>query len=328
MFVRPASPAIHAVHDFDTGAVAARIAESRKASRGSLSARCRRLEENMLTNLSALQSHRRGLEDVVQSRKDKAEKSKQEIRQAMKDLMKPSTRDGSVLGIAPLNFQTLRDRTAALEDNVNSNREEFFSNRSILKTIQAARLESAPVSARTELPDDATNLNESDSKNDDTTMADKCRAIEESARRIGAHLQESVQTENTIQVEQRETRQFLLFGIPPVRPDVASTAAMTTTSKQPRPLSAPAVASRTSMTRPSSVLSQRPASALSRSSRPTSANSLCARIKLMEANVRENKQVLATNKDGLEVVKRRREQAAKAVADCLAALTAANSGNY
>lgn len=334
MTVRAASPAIHVVRDFDTGAVAAQRAESRKAVKGSsLSARCKRLEENMLTNLSSLQTHRRGLETVVQNRKEKAEKSAQELRLQMKELMHSSTGNGSILGIAPLNFQTLRDRTATLDENVNSNYSVILSNRSILNSIQGAKQEGQHA-------EDITKLAEERIKNDDDSLiADKCRSIEEDARRIGANLHDGAEIEDAIQVERRETRQYLLFGIPPSRPNVSTTTTSTSrhhqsrplsapaVASQSRPLSAPAVASRTSTTRPPSVLSQRPASALSRNSRPTSANSITARIKLMEANVCENKKVMDTNKDGLEVVKKRREAAAKAMADCLAALTSANSAN-
>lgn len=350
--MRPAPAAQTVIQEYDSGAREAQWKESRRAmSGGTMSARCRRLEENMLTNLSTLQSHRRGLEDVVQRRKDAAQQVLSELSKELKECCNSSSSaagGGSMLGIAPMNFQTMKDRTATIEETVGRNQDTLMSCRTILDSITTAKQDETQIlSSRSQLPE------ETAAQGTTRNAQDRLDMIEANAgmlrENMGRENQQQRQKEaSQVKAEaadfeadikaQTEVRQYILFGI---RPD----SGMAPVGK--RPSSAPA-GSRFPLSRPSSSQAARPPSAatsvptrpsssvgryaapayqrplsarsggvLGVPSRPCSANSMRSRMKVMEENVARNKKILATNRDGLEVVKKRRQQAADAMTQLL-----------
>lgn len=354
--MRHAQPALTVMRDYDSGAHAAQWAESRRAmAGGTLSARCKRLEENMLLNLSTMQNHRRGLEDVVQRRKEKAMRVQQEMREGMKAMQGGKVSGGDILGIAPLNFTTLRERTAAIEETVGRNQDTLMSNRSMLDRISAAKKDAsqAEETDRTLLPEEE---RASLSGTGGASPADRLDVIEANACMIREKLQpraadSSLVEEDVTQLKadsmeqyeldvkaQAEVRQYILFGRNPQtaaathikRPQSAPAGARSVPSRPGssygsygRPQSAASGPARPGTAgRPGSALSGRSASVLGVPSRPCSANSMRARMKVMEENVARNKKILTTNRDGIEVVKKRRAEAASAMTQLLVDLKA------
>jgi hypothetical protein len=360
------------MREHESGAKEAAIRESRRPMSGnSLSARCKRLEENMLVNLSTMQAHRRGLEEVVQRRKEKAAQGQKEMMEEIKNSKKSmGSTGGSMLGIKPLNFQTMKERTASLLETSYENQDMLMSCRSILDDVTAAKAAEVAASqqgsARSQLPVGEASLEHDPAVGEaQAPRVDRCRIIEDNARQLqmfqaaDATITDQDVTQFPADPEEEaqtatEIRQYILFGI---RPKSACRALSMDRSlgHHGRPASAPAG---NAQSRPSSSTSTcgarppsasmysrpqsasasahaavpRPASAASshvmrpnsgRSggpgvpSRPCSANSMRSRMKAMEDNVFRNKKILETNRDGIEIVKKRREQAAQAMTQLL-----------
>lgn len=352
MAVRPAPRALTVMKDYDSGARDTLGAVSRP--RGTLSARCKRLEENMLTNITTLQYNRKGMEDVVNRRKEQAMKAQQEISQAIKAACGNGDSSGgakSMFGIAPLNFTTMKERTAALEETAGRNQDTLMSCRTMLDYITDAKRtqkqeEETAIGARSDVgqaaPADRLDMIEANA----SMLSEKLQAqadsstAEEDITRLNA---EPVDFEASIKA-QAEARQHYLFGIEP-RMTMATASAGRPSSAPAgtrivphgRPASALSAASNfgrrpTSSIggRPASSFGGRPASAaqplsarsgvanvMGMPSRPCSANSMRSRIKAMEGNIARNAKTLTTNRDGLEVVKKRREQASQAMAQLM-----------
>lgn len=255
-----------------------------------------------------------------------------------------------MLGIAPLNFSTMRERCAAIEESVHWSQDALMSNRSILDGINAAKQEASQSEVdRTQMPDEETPRDGAAAKG---PYVDRCRIIEENVHRIGGALQARADTsfadEDITQLQEEpdydritgeakaasEARQYLLFGIKPassvamagmMRPSSAPAGARarpsSSTSAYARPasaVSAPARPGSAAYARPGSAAQARPGSAARSSlgpsgSRPSSANSMRARMALLEQNVARNKATMTTNREGIEFVKLRRQQAAQAM---------------
>lgn len=342
---RAAPQAITVIQEYESGAKAAQRAEARRGT--GLSARCRRLEENMLENLSALQSHRRGLEDVVQRRKEQAERIKKGLKEdsGLRGLSEGiGSATGSTLGIAPLNFRSMKERCQALQETVDSNQDTLMSQRSVLDQIIIARRQQESArgdSARSGNVESARAASHAESADgQEAPYVDRCRVIEENARKIGVELQARADSATGAEEDADQTgleryekdcraateaRHYILFGkSPEARPSSAPPGAF---RHPPRPSSSASSAVATYSARPASSASyyagsaSRPLSARSRGlskasvpSRPCSANSMTARCKALEDNLNRNKKILTYNRDGLEEVRKRREAAAKAMA--------------
>jgi hypothetical protein len=283
-----------------------------------------------------MQNNSRGIEFVKQRRKENAEKGLKDIQAFMKELTSSGggkkQRGSGILGIAPLNFTTIRERTDALLENAGQNQDTLTENRTIIDNIQASRRESASQvsTGRTEkILEDDSPLHQEKLDAEPSGVADRQGGSQKQANQPPNLIDET-----DFQVEQREARQYLLFGMIPSRPGSA------TPKNAGRPFSAPAGSSR--LLRPQSSSSSaagtgptaRPGSAMQRPasssggwqlppSRPTSSKSMSSRIKAMQDNAQLNKKTLDSNRDGLEVVKRRRAAAAQAMAETLAALSSA-----
>jgi len=279
-----------------------------------------------------------------------------------------------MMGIAPLNFQSMKDRAAWIEESACRNQDTISSHRSVLDAITAAKMESDPTYVppsrpsttlsfhRTQLPEEQPgHADQADLTGDITAEAravDQLDIIEANACKLREKLQaradSSMAEEDVTMLKadpvddfeaaakaQAEARQYILFGIKGVKPSTVAAC---------RPSSAPAgargiqryiparpssglstatnarpVSAATTPARPSSGVrygASRPGSAMSgdvagSTSRPYSANSMRARMKALEENVARNTKTLTNNRDGIEVVKKRRAEASQAMAQLL-----------
>jgi len=385
--------------------------ESRRGmSGGGLSARCKRLEENMLVNLSTLQSHRKGIEDVVQKRKDKAAEGLKEAEKFSKKSKNKAASGNSMMGFATLNLETMKERVAKLEQNVYQNEDVITNNGSMIRDALKSKQEKADgvsqdisaIGSRTQMTEDDSLSGEpagGDAGLDKQApvFVDRCRIIEENAGTISAgqfparqgrgafsfaadkeesrfSKEEVAQFRDDIDFNDArataQAREEILFGkmshheaglVGPTmtyaagpgfgasRPSSAPVGARAmaarpqsaAASSYGRPPSAAAsnggrsasaasgirpqsaALSMTSGGRPQSAISQRPpmsarsGGVLRVPSRPGSANSMRTRMKILEQNLNSNRAVMEVNRDGIELVKKRRQQAAEAMTQLL-----------
>mmetsp|Transcript_105830 Transcript_105830/g.192972 ORF Transcript_105830/g.192972 Transcript_105830/m.192972 type:complete len:286 (-) Transcript_105830:144-1001(-) len=268
----------------DSRASSARRPRSSGSASGSLTARYKRLEENVLQNLNMLNTHRVEMENVVQLRKERAKKAAQELSGGSESLSSPLSSRGRSLGIPSPCFQSMKSRIAALEENADLNQESMKEHRSILDTVNRAK-QDAP--ARTGVQDEAV-----DTK---APLLDRAQMIEANARRISARLQESSSDKNM---------------------NGSQRPASAPTGRSPGMISTP--------TRPGSACQGAPGrvspeAALERAirgntSRPCTPNTLLARCRALENNLMRNKQTLWSNRTTLdEITKRRKQEASVAM---------------
>lgn len=270
----------------DAAPVSAVSSARRPQSRGSLTERCAKLQENMFLNLCTLNSHRAEMEKVVQERKEKAQKLREELMNTGTDF-KLSSPPGSLLGIPPLSFQSMKDRVSALEDNVDSNQESMMQHRSILDSHHRRSIQDTVRQAKQDNPIRmGVQVQTLDMK---APLVDRCQIIEENARRISSRLQESAK-------ESARSQSVAESG-----------------NKVQRPASAPSTRSTgltSAVRRPGSAVAGRGVSvAGAPPSRPCTPNTLTARIRALESNSMRNKKTLASHRTTLdEIVQFRRQQ--------------------
>jgi hypothetical protein len=279
------------------------------------------------------------MEEVVQRRKEKAQEMLQELRDDMANSRKSAGGGNSLLGIGNLNFVSMKERTAALEESVYSNQDTIMSNRSILDEVLAKKKEKEEESARNMMPPESAE----DGEGEAPAVSDRLDMIEAKASGLRQKMQAD-QDATQLKVEageqyelnlkaQAEARRYILFdlgGTPSARAALVRPSSAPPGAAVNRPSSSLSIARPPSAAsvpaRPSSVigaryaaqpLSARSGGVLRVPSRPCSANSMRSRMKALEENVARNKKTLTNNRDGLEVVKKRRAERAQAAAQLL-----------
>eukprot|EP00933_Yihiella_yeosuensis_P062773 TRINITY_DN65768_c0_g1_i1.p1 TRINITY_DN65768_c0_g1~~TRINITY_DN65768_c0_g1_i1.p1 ORF type:complete len:317 (+),score=58.67 TRINITY_DN65768_c0_g1_i1:101-1051(+) len=305
--------------------------KSSRSCRGSVKERFALLEANMLANLEEMRAHRKGLQEVVQARKEKSEKLKQSLLQKPDEVpLNDLTLDGVIDTAAPKENRTMKERIAAMQDNSEQNQEVILGHRKILDQVLAVRQEAMKTLADAQrqatggsavLASAASAQPEVPVMQEEMSSTERRHVIETNSRWMGTALQKAA-----VSKAKTDEERAALAGTGS-RPQSASVAK---SNDQPfdmtRP-SRPASASANRYGANQSGTFTRPTSAMSRgsrsSSRPSSANSLNARCRNIQESLERNRGEMMNHRSQIDlVVKMRQERAERMTQDLLASLKA------
>ncbi|CAE8603895.1 unnamed protein product, partial [Polarella glacialis] len=287
--------------------------QSSRSTRGTVVDRFCRIEENMLANLAEMRAHRLGIDEVVQRRKASAARAMSELRQKPENIrlvdLPPGINDEAAA--VPGQSKSMKERIAAMEDNAEGNQEVMGGHRKVLDGIMAIREEGKAMKAAAEIiaSGGSAGLSRAAEQQDEPEVAeqpiDRVRLVERETRWMSAAMSKAAVSKAKI-LEAQEARAAMAptAWSSSARPQSAS-AGGRLDSKATRPFdrtSRPQSAAlgghnagADGTFRPLSAASagrSRPLSAVSRGSRPSSANSLTARCRSIQENVDRNHQTL------------------------------------
>ncbi|OLP86950.1 hypothetical protein AK812_SmicGene31903 [Symbiodinium microadriaticum] len=314
-----------------------------RETRGTVVQRCQNVQENMLRNLEEMRAYRQGIDEVVERRKTQARRFMEEFKPnpdtiALSEL-KPA-RHLDPVQPRPKEFQSMKDRISAMEDNAESNNEALGDHRKVLDCILAVRQAAEQsrglqkVSGSEALKNAANQVVEEEAEPEGIGVNEKCREIQRNSRWMGTAMQKAAVSKARVDDAKDKRRQQDMD----LRAEAEAGSQAATEDASLRPQSAsiskpgmaqlgdpkrgghrPVSASTTWPSRPASSMS-RPKSALSqgtsrRSSRPPSVNSLTARFKNLQETVERNQETLKSHRHGLEMVVKSRQDRVQRLAD-------------
>ncbi|CAE7284498.1 unnamed protein product [Symbiodinium natans] len=171
-----------------------------RETRGTVVQRCQNVQENMLRNLEEMRAYRQGIDEVVERRKASARRMMEELKPNADTIvlseLKPA-RHLDPVQPRPKEFQSMKDRISAMEDNAESNHEVLGDHRKVLDCIlavrQAAEQSKGPqkVSGSQALTHAANQVVEEEAEPESVSVNEKCREIQRNSRWMGTAMQKA-----------------------------------------------------------------------------------------------------------------------------------------
>jgi len=329
--------------------------KSSRSSRGSVQQRCAFIEESMLRNLQEMREYRLGIEEVQQRRKDKQREFLESLKQKPETMKLVDLAPATTLDPAnpnPKEFLSIKERISAMEANAEGNYEAMDQHRTVLNSILAVRKEAEAQAAGHAAPGEALSAAAAAAPSQEGSAEYRpmpgqyAREVQCNAKWMGPALQKTAGSKAKVdeaKAERAAQDQTMRSPMSAVMQGSAGSAILAARQsggegKRPqsgfgkgadavsRPMTATTCAPSPAWhSRPQSA--SRPLSAATRGtasrSRPSSANSLCARFRNIQESVDRNQEALQAGRHGIhEVVKMRQERAQKMTEELLGSIKA------